>query len=86
MSANLRHKKDLVAAAVPKRSAQDGLGFAVVILPGVVEESNAGVDLITALVLSRVASQKLVTFLARPDKEDLTIMHELMKAGKLNRS
>lgn len=39
--------------------------------------------LITALVVSRVASQKLVTFLARPNKEDLTIMHDLMKAGKV---
>src|SRR5208283_3022841 len=39
--------------------------------------------LITALVLSRFASQKLVTFLARPNKQDLTIMHELMKAGKV---
>jgi hypothetical protein len=42
--------------------------------------------LITALVLSRFVGQKLVTFLARPNKEDLTIMHELMKAGKVNRS
>jgi NADPH:quinone reductase-like Zn-dependent oxidoreductase len=39
--------------------------------------------LITALVLSRVGSQKLVTFLARPKKEDLTIMRDLMKAGKV---
>ncbi len=39
--------------------------------------------LITAPVLSRFVSQKLVTFLARPNKEDLTIMHDLMKAGKV---
>lgn len=26
-------------------------------------------------------SQKLITFLARPNKKDLTIMHDLMKAG-----
>ncbi len=39
--------------------------------------------LITALVLSRIASQKLVTFLARPNKQDLTIMHELMKTGQV---
>jgi NADPH:quinone reductase-like Zn-dependent oxidoreductase len=39
--------------------------------------------LITALVLSRFVSQKLVTFLARPNKRDLTIMHDLMKAGKV---
>ena len=39
--------------------------------------------LLTALVSSRFASQKLVTFLARPNKEDLTILHELMKAGKV---
>jgi NADPH:quinone reductase-like Zn-dependent oxidoreductase len=39
--------------------------------------------LITALVLSRFVSQKLVTFLARPKKEDLTIMRELMAAGKV---
>jgi hypothetical protein len=28
-------------------------------------------------------SQKLVTFLERPGKEDLTTMHELMKSGKV---
>jgi NADPH:quinone reductase-like Zn-dependent oxidoreductase len=39
--------------------------------------------LVTALVLSWFASQKLVAFLARPNKEDLTIMHDLMKAGKV---
>lgn len=39
--------------------------------------------LITALVLSRIASQKLVTFLARPNKQDLTIMQELMKTGQV---
>jgi NADPH:quinone reductase-like Zn-dependent oxidoreductase len=39
--------------------------------------------LITALVWSRFTSQKLLTFLARPNKEDLTIMHNLMKAGKV---
>ena len=39
--------------------------------------------LIAALVLSRFVSQKLVTFLARPKKEDLTIMQDLMKAGKV---
>jgi NADPH:quinone reductase-like Zn-dependent oxidoreductase len=41
------------------------------------------VRLITALVLSRFVSQKLVTFLARANKVDLTIMHNLMKAGKV---
>jgi NADPH:quinone reductase-like Zn-dependent oxidoreductase len=39
--------------------------------------------LITALVLSRFASQKLVMVLAKPNKEDLTIMHDLMKARKV---
>jgi NADPH:quinone reductase-like Zn-dependent oxidoreductase len=39
--------------------------------------------LITALVLSLFVSQKIVTFLARPNKEDLAIMHDLMKAGKV---
>jgi NADPH:quinone reductase-like Zn-dependent oxidoreductase len=39
--------------------------------------------LITALVLSWFVSQKLVTFLARPNKEDLAIMHDLMKAGQV---
>jgi NADPH:quinone reductase-like Zn-dependent oxidoreductase len=38
---------------------------------------------IEAIVLSPFVSQKLVTCLARPNKEDLTIMHELMKAGKV---
>jgi NADPH:quinone reductase-like Zn-dependent oxidoreductase len=39
--------------------------------------------LITALVMSRFVSQKLGTFLARPSKEDLIIMHDLLKAGKV---
>jgi NADPH:quinone reductase-like Zn-dependent oxidoreductase len=39
--------------------------------------------LIAALVLSWFVSQKLVTFLARPNKEDLTIMRDLMATGKL---
>lgn len=39
--------------------------------------------LITALVLSRFVSQKLVTFLARPNKEDLAIMRDLMASGKV---
>ena len=36
-----------------------------------------------ALVLSRFVSQKFVMFIARSSKEDLTIMRELMKAGKV---
>ena len=39
--------------------------------------------LITALVLSRFVSQKFVTFLARPNKEDLTVLRDLMQAGKV---
>jgi NADPH:quinone reductase-like Zn-dependent oxidoreductase len=39
--------------------------------------------MIKTLVLSRFVSQNLVMFLARRSKEDLTIMHELMKAGKV---
>ena len=39
--------------------------------------------LITALVLSRFVSQKLVMVPAKPSKEDLTIMHERMRAGKV---
>jgi NADPH:quinone reductase-like Zn-dependent oxidoreductase len=35
----------------------------------------------TALVLSRFMSQKMGMFLARPDKRDLIIMHDLLKAG-----
>jgi NADPH:quinone reductase-like Zn-dependent oxidoreductase len=38
---------------------------------------------IKRLVLSRFVSQKLVMVLAKPSKEDLTIMRELMKAGKV---
>jgi len=36
-----------------------------------------------ALVLSRFISQNFVMFIARRSKEDLTIMHDLMKAGKV---
>jgi NADPH:quinone reductase-like Zn-dependent oxidoreductase len=39
--------------------------------------------LITALVLSRFMSQKLVMVLAKPSKEDLAALHELMKAGRV---
>src|SRR5271157_4182432 len=35
------------------------------------------------LVLSRFVSQSLVMFLAKASKEDLIVMHELMKAGKV---
>jgi NADPH:quinone reductase-like Zn-dependent oxidoreductase len=38
---------------------------------------------ITMPMISRVASQKLVMILANPNKEDLTIIGELMKAGKV---
>jgi NADPH:quinone reductase-like Zn-dependent oxidoreductase len=34
-------------------------------------------------VLSQFVSQKMLTFLARPNKADLTLMHDLMKAGKV---
>jgi NADPH:quinone reductase-like Zn-dependent oxidoreductase len=36
-----------------------------------------------ALVLSWFVSQKQVMVLAKPSKTDLTVMHELMKAGKV---
>ena len=39
--------------------------------------------LIAALALSWFVSQKLVTFLARPNKEDLSIMRDLMATGKV---
>ena len=39
--------------------------------------------LITALLLSRFTSQKFVFFLARPNKEDLKIMRDLMMEEKL---
>jgi len=38
---------------------------------------------IKALVLSPFVSQKLVMFLARPNRDDLSVMCELMKAGKV---
>jgi NADPH:quinone reductase-like Zn-dependent oxidoreductase len=38
---------------------------------------------ITALVLSRFVSQNLTGLLARTRKEDLTVMHQLMEAGKV---
>jgi NADPH:quinone reductase-like Zn-dependent oxidoreductase len=39
--------------------------------------------LIAVLALSRLASRKVVTFLARPNKADLTSIYELMKSGEL---
>jgi NADPH:quinone reductase-like Zn-dependent oxidoreductase len=38
---------------------------------------------LTGPVLSRFVSQKFVMFIAKLRKEDLTIMHDLMKAGKV---
>jgi len=38
---------------------------------------------IKALLLSPFVSQKLVMFLARPNQDDLTVIHELMRAGKV---
>jgi NADPH:quinone reductase-like Zn-dependent oxidoreductase len=39
---------------------------------------------ISAMVLSRLVSQKLVPFfLAKSSQKDLAIMHDLMKAGKV---
>lgn len=41
-------------------------------------------NMITTLVLSRFGSQKLVIFfLAKPCKEDLLVLHHLMKTGKV---
>jgi D-arabinose 1-dehydrogenase-like Zn-dependent alcohol dehydrogenase len=39
--------------------------------------------LITAFLFSLFVSQKLVMFLAKPNKHDLTIMRELMATGKV---
>ena len=41
------------------------------------------VRLIQMLVLSRFVSQSLVTFLARPRQADLTVLRDLMAAGKV---
>jgi NADPH:quinone reductase-like Zn-dependent oxidoreductase len=38
---------------------------------------------IAALALSPFVSQKLIPFIARPNKEDLTILSELITAGKV---
>lgn len=38
---------------------------------------------ISALMLSRFVSQKFIMILARPNQKDLTLMHDLMKAGKV---
>src|SRR5438132_967553 len=40
---------------------------------------------LTAPVLSRLVSQKFVTFIAKLNKQDLTIMRELMATGKVTR-
>ena len=39
--------------------------------------------LAAALALSKFVSQKLIVFLARPNKTDLMVLHDLMKAGKV---
>jgi NADPH:quinone reductase-like Zn-dependent oxidoreductase len=57
----------------------------IYIAAGVLGVSMIGLlaRLITAPVLSLFVSQKFVVLMARSSKEDLTIMHELMKAGKV---
>ena len=39
--------------------------------------------LMAAFVWSRVGSQRLITFLAKPRQQDLIVMQDLMKAGKV---
>jgi NADPH:quinone reductase-like Zn-dependent oxidoreductase len=39
--------------------------------------------LIQMFLLSRLTSQRLITFVAKPSKEDLTVLQELMAAGKV---
>jgi NADPH:quinone reductase-like Zn-dependent oxidoreductase len=41
------------------------------------------VRLVQMLVLSRLTSRKMVTFLAKPSKEDLTMLRELLATGKV---
>ena len=41
------------------------------------------IRVLSALLWSRFISQKFVVFIAKRSKEDLTIMHDLMKAGKV---
>src|SRR5271163_3964319 len=66
MGADLGHQEHLVASPVPERPAQDGLRLAVVILPGVVEESNAGVyrllDELHRLVQGRHIAKMMTTY------------------------
>ena len=74
MGADLCHQKHLFAAPVPERSAQDGLSLAVVILPGVVEKSNAGVyclmDELHRLVQGLHISEMMTT---HPDRGNVHI-------------
>ena len=39
--------------------------------------------MLKALVLSRLVAQNLVPFIAKSSKEDLTLIQELMEAGKV---
>jgi NADPH:quinone reductase-like Zn-dependent oxidoreductase len=57
----------------------------IYIAAGVLGVSMIGLlaRLMTAPVLSLFVSQKFVMLMARSSNEDLTIMHELMKAGKV---
>lgn len=41
------------------------------------------IQMVAALALSLFRSQKFVSFIANPRKEDLTLLHELMKSGKV---
>ncbi len=40
-------------------------------------------DLVKQLVFSRFVSQKFVTFMARPNKEDMNILRDLIESGKV---
>jgi NADPH:quinone reductase-like Zn-dependent oxidoreductase len=39
--------------------------------------------MLTAPVLSRFVSQKFIPFIAKINQEDLTVIHDLIKTGKL---
>src|ERR1700733_6087680 len=72
MGADLCHQENLFAASAPERPAQDGLSLAVVILPCVVEESNAGVDRLVDELHCRVQGRHIAEMMTtHPDSGDV---------------
>src|SRR5450759_433109 len=77
MAAKITNGRSFICGPVLKNSADAAQSTTGV--PAIADAQRS----IKALVLSAFVSQNLVMLLARRSKEDLSIMHQLMEAGKV---